>query len=249
MNPVLFGTHERQLFGIHTPATGTRRRQGVVICPPWGPEYQRAHRACRQLGERMAARGYDVFRFDYYGSGDSGGSAAEVTLAGCVQDTVQAVEELCAIADTRRVLVAGLRLGATIACRASRETAAVDRLVLWDPVCDGLAYLAEIDAMMRGRTLDGQRRAAGGFDMPDRFRAELEVLTPESFDAGRVRRILVVASNQRDEQPLLLDRLRSRAESVDWALHPSPPAWVEEAALGVGAMPVAILDHITAWEI
>ena len=87
MIPMYFGSSARKLFGIYeAPMTGSAAR-GVVICPPWGQEYLRAHRALRLLATRLCNAGFHVFRFDYSGTGDSVGD-------GVPQD--QAIE-VCAV--------------------------------------------------------------------------------------------------------------------------------------------------------
>ena len=244
MNPVLFGTRERQLFGVHTPAMGARKRHGVVICPPWGLEYERAHRACRQLGERLAARGYDVFRFDYYGTGDSGGGASDVTFDGCVSDAITAVDELCALAGVRRVTLIGLRLGAAVAAHAAARTRAAARLVLWDPISDGRAHIQEVNGAARVAP-DG--RWVGGHLLTRDFQKEIEALTPAAL-ATAAQPTLVIASAERTDHEELVRALEATGEPVERIVLPNPPTWVEQAALGVGAIPVDILDHIADWE-
>ena len=46
------------LFGVlHPPALARRVPVAALICQPYGKEYSRAHRACRQLADRLAAHG------------------------------------------------------------------------------------------------------------------------------------------------------------------------------------------------
>lgn len=241
MNPLLFGSRERPLFGIHSPPGANRKRHGAIICPPWGPEYQRAHRASRQLGERLVLRGFDVFRFDYFGTGDSGGGAEDVTLAGCVLDTHAAIDELTALADVRSVMLVGLRFGAAVARRAAATNRAVDRLALWDPIVSGSAWLEEL-ATAGGA--DGVQ--VGGYPMGPNLRTELSRLT--ALDEAPVRaHVLVVASDENAGLDAMVGRMRPDARSIEHAVRPAPPAWKEEAALGVGAIPVDVLELIADW--
>lgn len=79
--------------------------------------------------------GFHTLRFDYYGTGDSAGTEAELDLAGCETDVESAMEALADIAGATRVTLIGLRAGANIAARvAARRDAKVEALVLWDPL-------------------------------------------------------------------------------------------------------------------
>ena len=83
MTPLYFGERTRRLFGVYTPAHAAGRpARGVVLCHPWGQEYLHAHRSLRKLGDLLAAAGFDVLRFDYFGTGDSAGDLPEASLAG-----------------------------------------------------------------------------------------------------------------------------------------------------------------------
>src|SRR4029453_12762043 len=90
---------ERQLFTWHHPARPTARRgAGVVLCAPIGSEYICAYRAWRILAERLAGVGFDVFRFDYEGTGDSAGDPEEPNR---LQAWLRNIE--CVVTEAQRV--------------------------------------------------------------------------------------------------------------------------------------------------
>lgn len=136
MIPMLIGSIERPLYAILSAASGPRKRRAAVLCAPFGDEYARAHRTGRLLAQRLAAAGASALRFDYYGTGDSGGDDDEFSVDGAVRDTVAAVAEAQEVGGVRQVTLIGLREGAAAAVRASTLARGVDRLVLWDPVID-----------------------------------------------------------------------------------------------------------------
>ncbi|HVQ29080.1 MAG TPA: alpha/beta hydrolase, partial [Vicinamibacteria bacterium] len=111
------------------------------MCAPAGQEYLRAHRAFLQLAERLAALGFDVLRFDYFGCGDSAGDDHEGRLDVWLENTKAAIEEVEALCGSDRVSLVGLRLGAALAAQAQAGRGAPSALVLWDPVLDGPRYL------------------------------------------------------------------------------------------------------------
>ena len=50
MDCFYFGDRATQLFGAyHAPPAAADRRQAVLICPPIGQAYLRAHRSLRRL--------------------------------------------------------------------------------------------------------------------------------------------------------------------------------------------------------
>ncbi len=146
MNPMYFGASAAPLFGVyHPPLARSAAPRCVLLCPPVGQEYIRAHRAFRQLGIALARAGHHVLRFDYSGTGDSAGDGTGVSLEQWEGDVCTAAEEIRDTSGVERLTLVGLRLGATMALRASRPVAA-DDLVLWDPVTDGGSYLEELYA-------------------------------------------------------------------------------------------------------
>jgi pimeloyl-ACP methyl ester carboxylesterase len=139
MIPMLIGSASRPLHAVFTAASGKRRRRAVVFCPPFGQEFTRTHRAGRLLAQRLAANGFDMLRFDYYGTGDSAGEDHEFDPGGAVDDAVAAIGEAQDLGNTRRVTLVGMRDGAAVALRAAAQARGVDRLVLWEPIVDELA--------------------------------------------------------------------------------------------------------------
>lgn len=143
MIPMLIGSSARPLFAVFSVASGVRQRRAVVLCAPFGDEYPRAHRTGRLLAQRFASAGAATLRFDYFGTGDSGGEDDEFSRDGAVRDTVAAVAEAQEVGGVRQVTLIGLREGAAAAARASTLARGVDRLVLWDPVLDA----ADVEAL------------------------------------------------------------------------------------------------------
>lgn len=147
MLPLFFGSAERRLFGVYEPA---QRRgdvaRAVLLCNSWGTEYLNAHRSLRVLAQRLGAAGFDTLRFDYFGEGDSGGETTEADLEGWKQDIATAVAELKAMSSAGRVVILGLRLGASLAAEVAPALACdIDRLILWDPIVNGADYLSELE--------------------------------------------------------------------------------------------------------
>lgn len=245
MNPFFFGTRERRLFGAYLPGAGER---AVVLCAPLGQEYLRAHRSITHLGNLLARAGVHVLRFDWFGTGDSGGDLCDGDVAGWEQDVATAIDELKDTAAVERVGLAGLRLGATLAAAAARGRDDVDAVVLWDPVVRGAEYAAELehDATRAGPAAP---REILGFVYPDRLFGELAAVDLLPLVPELPARTRVVVTTPLPSHRELRAHLAARATPAALEELESPPAWLEERNIGVGALPVPVLKRIAAsWE-
>jgi pimeloyl-ACP methyl ester carboxylesterase len=149
--PFTFGQHERRMFGVYHQAQASASRPAVVLCNAFGQEAIRAHRFNRTLAERLAKAGHAVLRFDYFGTGDSMGDDLDFSLGGASQDLLTAHDELHRRSNAQQIVWIGMRLGGTIALRAAHSAPAeLSKLIVWDPIIDGGAYLE----YLRERHLD-----------------------------------------------------------------------------------------------
>ncbi len=152
--PCHFGPND-ELFGIYHPVPAPATK-AILLCPPFGQDLIRSHRLYRQLANALVAEGIAVLRFDYYGSGDSAGSSADVDWARCVDDTVAAAGKLRALSGCDRIAAFGARLGGSVAFAAATAARLVE-LVAWDPVLDGAAHVAQLDALQAALQRDTKR--------------------------------------------------------------------------------------------
>jgi exosortase A-associated hydrolase 2 len=252
MTPLYFGESTRRLFGLYTPAHARGGRQrGIVLCPPWGAEYLRAHRSMHQLAKLLAEAGFHVLRFDYSGTGDSAGDMPDTSLDRWAEDIGTAVEELKDTAGIPRVALLGLRLGGTLAARvASQRRKDVDTLVLWDPVVHGGEHLAELrqldEATLNERGLKGNATELLGFPMTEAQARELQALEllqpPPTWPA----RTLVAVSEPTPSHEALRAALATSPNAV-LELIESQSAWIEDRHSGAGAVPVKLLQRIVEW--
>lgn len=127
---------------LHRPHPDLSAGIGLVMCPPWLQEHQFAHPVLVALARFLQERGVAVLRFDYVGSGDSGGDPAAVTESSMIADALTALGVLRR-AVRGRVGAMGVRAGAAIA-RLAASRADDSFLVLVAPVLDVRAYAAEL---------------------------------------------------------------------------------------------------------
>jgi len=90
------------------------------------------------LAEMLSAKGYNVFRFDFRGHGDSEGKSEEVTIAGELNDLENAIKEFDGlIGDKPKFIIIASSFGAvsSILYAAAHEDR-IEKIVLWNPVLD-----------------------------------------------------------------------------------------------------------------
>lgn len=159
--PILFGEPDSPLLGIYHPAQQPASNpqdnaavRAVIICPPFGAEYMRTHRALRGIALQLAARGVHVLRLDYRGTGDSAGWSHEVdSLRYWLHDIRAAIDQLQQLCGCASTMLLGLRFGGSLASMLAKEEPRVHSLVLWEPIIDGENYLAQL-RMLHQQLLD-----------------------------------------------------------------------------------------------
>jgi pimeloyl-ACP methyl ester carboxylesterase len=256
VNPLYFGSSDRPLYGVyHAPKARMGRRTGVVLCYPFGQEYMRAHRAFRQLSLQLAKAGFHVFRFDYYGTGDSSGDGDDFCLAQAAVDAGQAIEELQDMADVDTVALFGLRLGGTVAAQVAAQHDAVTHLVLWDAIGDGAAYLQELQAEAKvplasgGRGGDAAPTAFGvmGYPVPPAVQGELAGLQFGKVAQSTSVRTLVVSDSDTAEAGALAAWCRGNGWVTDTLVAPLPGKWGEVDNWGSAMIPQDAIQAIVSW--
>jgi pimeloyl-ACP methyl ester carboxylesterase len=135
IKPIYFG-RDQSLFGIFHAAEGVRRNHAVVIAGPRLNEYMRSHAALRQIAVRLAGDGFDVFRFDYSGMGNSQGTTDQVHIGDWVSDLESASEEAIRCAGVSRLSAIAVRFGAYLIAAVGRERE-FEKIVFWDPIFSG----------------------------------------------------------------------------------------------------------------
>jgi len=264
-----FGSDSKPLFGIHqSPSARVRAGHGVVLCYPFGREYVRAHRSFRQLAVLLTRSGVDVLRFDYFGTGDSGGGSEDRLPSLWMENIVQAAEELRRRSSAEFVSLLGLRLGATLASSIAVTADDIENLVLWDPVLNGANYSRELQENQYARLSEAieelpvdpssYRRArdkartvsavdsyeAAGFRVSAGFRRELESLDLVSGEAPAANRILLLETTESKESAELESHLAGRSRSFVVNHQRTRPVW---QGAHDATVPGEVLRTLASW--
>jgi pimeloyl-ACP methyl ester carboxylesterase len=241
MTPVFFGTSDARLYGVYEPSV-RGGDHGAVLCAPWGQEYLRAHPSMRHLARLLTRAGVHTFRFDYTGTGDSDGSDTDGSLERWIDDTLAAIDELTETAGLRKVSLIGLRLGAAVAAQAAERHGGVHRLVLWDPVVDGAAWMhAAVPAGQRAFPVQ-----VGGFPLTAEFAEEIASVNG-AIPEQRLPPVLLVSTAATGDLEALEQRLHDAGTDVTRVTCPGAPAWEEIGNFGAAGMPVTALQRIAEW--
>jgi pimeloyl-ACP methyl ester carboxylesterase len=135
-------------FGwLHTPPDGLARDTAVLLCPGILKDAMLAHCSWRLLADRLAEAGYTTLRFDYPGTGDS--CDEQVASAGghwpaWRASIERAADWLKSVSGARRLVLGGLRLGASLATLTAAQRRDVEGLLLFEPVTNGRTYLRQL---------------------------------------------------------------------------------------------------------
>ncbi len=247
MNAYFFGDSESPLFGVlHPPRGMSSLQRGVVLCPPMGQEYMRSHRAYRSLAGRLARKGFHVFRFDYFGTGDSAGESEEGSPRIWLENIATAIEELRESAAVERVTLVGLRLGGALAAIAATGNSDVEELVLWDPVVDGNDFVRELDEVAHSPLSSSSPGTVGvlGFPFTELMRQEIQEIDLRKSIGASIPAVSILVSSEQQAAKELEEALRAGGADVRYQLIPSAGNWNEVDNFGGALVPQEIIQGV-----
>jgi uncharacterized protein len=244
MTPFFFGTSGRRLFGVYEPAdASTSGQRAAILCYPWGAEYLYAHRTFRQLALKLSRVGFHTLRFDYYGTGDSGGEPTDTDLTGCEADLEAGIAELMEITGLAKVTVIGLRLGGVVAASvALRLPSVIEALVLWDPIVFGPQYPNSLGVPSNTTSM----LQAQAFLLAERMLGRLGELDLRELTLKLRTRTLLLVTEQSSSPgtPVPSRGQQSGALSMEFLEDVRP--WLESSVVS-GMVPFAVLGRILSW--
>lgn len=146
---------------VHLPDDSYRKQTGILLLSPGVKMRVAPHRMYNKMAALFSALGYPVFRFDFFGLGDSEGEAREEMLSDLyghiqtgryIEDTRQAIQWMVNHCGIEQFILAGLCGGAITGLLAARSDEKVRGLLgLGIPVIvegtniDRLEFLTEAE--------------------------------------------------------------------------------------------------------
>lgn len=234
IEPVFFAGTAGSLYGCHHLPGPASSGRAVLICAPIGHEYARCHRALRQLAAQLARRGFHALRFDYHGSGDSEGESDMLSLAQCRRDIGSAITELKRRSAAPQVALVGMRLGATLAFQAAADRNDVSDVVLWHPVNDGAAMLAQWRADQRefatalGYRSDEAVEQVLGVPLPPALSREIDTVAIDASAGSAARMLVADGTDPRQPMHAFLAQRQATRGHVDLLTLADSPVWRQE---------------------
>ena len=142
IQPVYFDCQKERLFGMHYKPRQNQesRSHAVLICHPLGHEYSRSYRNLQQFSLHLTKAGFDIFRFDYAGTGNSSGKPEEAETSDYIQNINTAAQYIRQKSQSKKLSVIAVRMGAPLVVQADIDE--LENLILWDPVVSGSNYIS-----------------------------------------------------------------------------------------------------------
>jgi len=245
--PFFFPNGNYRLFGVLHEPKAPSKKEGFVFCAPFAEEKLWAHRVFVNFARDLADNGYPVLRFDYMGNGDSEGNFEESSLETMLSDTRCAIRTLREkVTGVESVNLLGLRLGATVAALAGGNGSGISRLIFWEPVIDGSAYMREMlrinlstqtsvykkilhntDALIQ-KMKDGETVNVDGYEMAwplyDQI-AGIDLLRNGNSCESQV--LIVQISRKEGNVSQSLEKLKEKYGKADLAVAVEEPFWKE----------------------
>ncbi len=233
---------------------------GVVLCSAFGREELSSHQSLRSLALQLAAAGVTCLRFDYPGTGDSGGSElAPDAVERWLKSIDVAASTLQSLSGVRHLVLLGLRAGALLAAHAASRRRDVVGMACWMPALNGRTLLRELRLL-------GQDTSAstpgifesGGHAMSDVARERLQGLDVRRLTDVDVPRWLVLErDDMADPQGIeaWVEQLRHEGSGVAYERLPGyaammldphhsrvPTAWCEATLIWIQGLAHALRD-------
>lgn len=229
--PFFLRTAQGERFCLyHAPHPGAGSRGTFIHVHAFGDEMNKSRRMTALQARAFAAMGYGVLQIDLFGCGDSSGEFGDARWDIWKHDLAAARQWL----DSRHagpVGLWGLRLGALLALDFARDTA-VDRIILWQPVISGSAFLTQfLRLRLANEMLAGADDKAGGTHALRSTLAAGETLEIAGYALA-------------PELAVAIDRLNAADLMVDQC----PLHWFEIVPEEGRSMPPAAARTVAAWQ-
>lgn len=200
--PHWLGEPSRHLYASLHRAQGPAATLGVLFVPPMFHELTRSRRMLAEVASGFAAMGLPTLRFDYFGTGDSGGSGEQADFTSMCADIDLAARMLRAKTGVEEIALVAWRGGALPAARWIEEGGVPSVVVLWEPILDGGSWM---QALRRADAAERRSRSRYLYGVPP---------TDVDADDGQLMGVAASARLRHDIEVASFDPLRWQDRDV-----------------------------------
>lgn len=234
----------------HLPYDCEPRNHALVLCPPIGYEYSHSYRSYRYLADELAKQGFTVFRFDYYGTGNSSGFILDDD---CLNRWVSDLKSLSSHIENQYSGIKqtwfGVRMGATLAYLSAEEGTTAD-LILWEPVIKGRSYIRELEALSllaaTPEKIENAYLESAGFLLSNKTAQDIKqinLLNGTSLSPNSD--VLLISKDAKGVNQKLLESLEKNEHKVDTHISLEYSDMMNEPHQT--KIPLATVKHIIDW--
>jgi dipeptidyl aminopeptidase/acylaminoacyl peptidase len=204
--PVIFKSEGQQVVGmLHLPEKGRGKVPAVVFLHGFTGNKGEFRRVFVRTARALAEIGVASLRFDFRGSGDSGGEFSAMTPSGELQDAREALHFLRKQpeVDGKRIAILGMSLGGMIAAHVLGEDRRLLTGVLWNPVAHPFErYSKSLSPAEKKQLKEMGCIDMNGWALGQAFIADMRKMNPLKAIAGaRCPVLLIQGSNDQTVLP------------------------------------------------
>ena len=256
MEPTYFGSKDNPLFGVyHAPLNQNTQPSAVLICYPTFQEYIRSHRALKYLSDKLSKSGCHVFRFDYMCTGDSSGELTDANIDVWKKNITEAAEELRELSGINNISVVSLRMGGLLTSISGLKN--IDKLIMWDSVLDGDAYLSSLLMMHKDMLSDLDRFPVVrkdkpikgftellGFTLPDELFNDIKATKFSNDIVSSAKNISFICSEEDNSIKIYSNEFSESGLSVEYQVIEDDGDWLDLSRIEETLIPNKIINHI-----
>ncbi len=135
---------EGKFVFVHKHVPKNNNHSPFLFLNPLFDEKKRSQCFYAQLARLLCEKGFPVYRFDYYGTGDSTGQLFDFLINEALKHTELLIEKILLNFPNCQINLLGLRFGADLAlkmCKLSKKI--FNKIILIEPINNGKRYLLE----------------------------------------------------------------------------------------------------------
>lgn len=239
------GTEHPAFLVQHWPENNPRGH--VVYLPPFAEEMNRCRAIVSEQSRWFANQGLTASILDFYGTGESPGDLTDASLQKWHANIDSLIDSLKPV--DAPIVLWGCRLGGLIAMDYLRlHPERVDKLLLWQPVTSGKAYITqtlrqrsaglmdrnkkvETTTEMRAKLSAGESLEVAGYALGGRLTGALDVIDAETIGSIKVEKIFWLEHSGDGENTLgqrsqqAVETLRESGSEVDVRYFSGHPLW------------------------